>query len=98
MLRRVDGVPGVAGDDPALRRLLAERVEVLRLAGQQAQHGAVLEQLAQVALAHEAGEIAAEGDVVDAVGLQRLQRLRSEERRVGKECVSTCSSRWSPYH
>src|SRR3546814_12346818 len=27
---------------------------------------------------------------------QRL--LRSEERRVGKECVSTCRSRWSPYH
>src|SRR3546814_8310623 len=23
---------------------------------------------------------------------------RSEERRVGKECVSTCSSRWSPSH
>src|SRR3546814_14196156 len=23
---------------------------------------------------------------------------RSEERRVGKECVSTCSSRWSPYY
>src|SRR3546814_3562012 len=23
---------------------------------------------------------------------------RSEERRVGTECVSTCSSRWSPYH
>src|SRR3546814_17278431 len=23
---------------------------------------------------------------------------RSEERRVGKECVSTCSSRWGPYH
>src|SRR3546814_18209475 len=35
--------------------------------------------------------------------LQILGRLaspisRSEERRVGKECVSTCSSRWSPYH
>src|SRR3546814_965651 len=27
-----------------------------------------------------------------------LDRLRSEERRVGKECVSTCRSRWSPYH
>src|SRR3546814_11579565 len=31
-----------------------------------------------------------------------LERLaddcRSEERRVGKECVSTCRSRWSPYH
>src|SRR3546814_19643027 len=23
---------------------------------------------------------------------------RSEERRVGQECVSTCRSRWSPYH
>src|SRR3546814_14892961 len=26
-----------------------------------------------------------------------LRRARSEERRVGKECVSTCRSRWSPY-
>src|SRR3546814_13498677 len=25
-------------------------------------------------------------------------KVRSEERRVGKECVSTCRSRWSPYH
>src|SRR3546814_15821548 len=25
-------------------------------------------------------------------------RFRSEERRVGKECVSTCRSRWTPYH
>src|SRR3546814_19540765 len=24
--------------------------------------------------------------------------IRSEERRVGKECVSTCRSRWSPFH
>src|SRR3546814_6665766 len=24
--------------------------------------------------------------------------LRSDERRVGKECVSTCRSRWAPYH
>src|SRR3546814_11906559 len=28
----------------------------------------------------------------------RLQLGRSEERRVGKECVSPCRSRWSPYH
>src|SRR3546814_1876791 len=27
-----------------------------------------------------------------------LTVTRSEERRVGKECVSTCRSRWSPYH
>src|SRR3546814_16327670 len=31
--------------------------------------------------------------------LRRTYRgVRSEERRVGKECVSTCRSRWSPYH
>src|SRR3546814_1094401 len=28
----------------------------------------------------------------------RAKSLRSEERRVGNECVSTCRSRWSPYH
>src|SRR3546814_17304611 len=28
----------------------------------------------------------------------RRRWARSEERRVGKECVSTCRSRWSPYH
>src|SRR3546814_12193158 len=27
-----------------------------------------------------------------------LPRLRSDERLVGHECVSTCRSRWSPYH
>src|SRR3546814_10720864 len=27
-----------------------------------------------------------------------VESKRSEERRVGKECVSTCRSRWSPYH
>src|SRR3546814_9661377 len=30
--------------------------------------------------------------------VDRLDQNRSEERRVGKECVSTCRSRWSPYH
>src|SRR3546814_16843989 len=34
---------------------------------------------------------------VDAAGMN-VDGLRSEERRVGKECVSTCRSRWSPYH
>src|SRR3546814_16719745 len=37
-------------------------------------------------------EIAEIGDAVRRIG------RRSEERRVGKECVSTCRSRWSPYH
>src|SRR3546814_5582168 len=29
---------------------------------------------------------------------KKCRNIRSEERRVGKECVSTCRSRWSPYH
>src|SRR3546814_3861096 len=39
-------------------------------------------------------------DIADALarGLDRVELDRSEERRVGKECVSTCRSRWSPYH
>src|SRR3546814_10366647 len=39
---------------------------------------------------------------IPAQGKAALQpggiHIRSEERRVGKECVSTCRSRWSPYH
>src|SRR3546814_1780297 len=51
-------------------------------------------ELVQVGLAeqHRAGvpQVAADGRLVG--------RMRSEERRVGKECVSPCRSRWSPYH
>src|SRR3546814_17734039 len=40
--------------------------------------------------------------VMEQIGQQfillRRQLHRSEERRVGKECVSKCRSRWSPYH
>src|SRR3546814_20607377 len=32
------------------------------------------------------------------IGSARVYGHRSEESRVGKECVSTCRSRWSPYH
>src|SRR3546814_18632134 len=39
------------------------------------------------------------GDGRKVVDVARSQTgYRSEERRVGKECVSTCRSRWSPYH
>src|SRR3546814_3835165 len=40
-------------------------------------------------------------DQIENILAHRVQRRiaqRSEERRVGKECVSTCRSRWSPYH
>src|SRR3546814_3392194 len=43
--------------------------------------------------------------VYEEIAKKRNQKIlyivpwpRSEERRVGKECVSTCRSRWSPYH
>src|SRR3546814_13393955 len=37
-------------------------------------------------------------DHLPAVKRRELERVRPEERRVGKECVSTCRSRWSTYH
>src|SRR3546814_4449434 len=43
------------------------------------------------------GEVAAIKGV-RFLGGRKARILRSEERRVGKECVSTCRSRWSPYH
>src|SRR3546814_12968488 len=43
--------------------------------------------------------IGAAGSLVSALSSHFPVLLaRSEERRVGKECVSTCKSRWSPYH
>src|SRR3546814_17030069 len=38
------------------------------------------------------------GTVVNQLAQVDINGARSEERRVGKECVSTCRSRWSPYH
>src|SRR3546814_4462118 len=50
------------------------------------------------------GELDPVGDVADRPDRRHrrarpfVDLYRSEERRVGKECVSTCRSRWSPYH
>src|SRR3546814_17737758 len=38
------------------------------------------------------------GDLVPLGQILDRQGRRAEARRVGKECVSTCRSRWSPYH
>src|SRR3546814_15347561 len=35
---------------------------------------------------------------LDQLGRHKIVHPRSEERRVGNECVSTCRSRWSPYN
>src|SRR3546814_12927509 len=39
-----------------------------------------------------------QADGGDVAGIAAESLVRSEERRVGKECVSTCRSRWSPIH
>ena len=36
--------------------------------------------------------------VVAGEGTVKIEDVRSEERRVGKECLRLCRSRWSPYH
>src|SRR3546814_16944300 len=46
----------------------------------------------------DAGAEAQGRTLVAAQTLGDHPEQRSEERRVGKECVSTCRSRWSPYH
>src|SRR3546814_2402996 len=54
----------------------------------------------EIAVADHAANGEDEGAPVaelDAMARRRHQP-RSEERRVGKECVSTCRSRWPPYH
>src|SRR3546814_18940085 len=53
-----------------------------------------LAERAPAALAVEQAEQVA-GDVLEE---DSPRQLRSEERRVGQECVSPCRSRWSPYH
>src|SRR3546814_20477801 len=55
---------------------------------------------AQIGSVNTDGNVPAPDDVRTAVArdLKQVYQDRSEERRVGKECVSTCRSRWSPYH
>ena len=37
-------------------------------------------------------------DTKKLLEVRDLHKARSEERRVGKECLRLCRSRWSPYH
>src|SRR3546814_4925470 len=63
--------------------LIIMRVEGMILVGQRS----------IIPVGRRAGQV---DDEIDTCSFARAER--SEERRVGKECVSTCRSRWSPYH
>src|SRR3546814_12364790 len=69
-----------------LRRLLVDQHDAEAMAHQHVRDG-----LAEPAIADDDRRAARR-----VFGPGPVQR--SEERRVGKECVSTCRSRWSPYH
>src|SRR3546814_17260406 len=62
--------------------------------------GASVEKLHYLPEAHTDFLMAVIGEELGFIGVLVVVALfyRSEERRVGKECVSTCSARWSPYH
>src|SRR3546814_17192042 len=89
---------GAAGGDGDVFEVGA--VGAAQLAGDvQAQAGAVLgggEEGAEQLRHDGVGDAGAAIEDFDHRELAAL--FRSEERRVGKECVSTCRSRWSPYH
>ena len=44
------------------------------------------------------GKLIPRNVIAKYLGAEQFEHLRSEERRVGKECTSWCRSRWSPYH
>src|SRR3546814_15824249 len=76
-----------ANADTALRNRL------LAALGRQLRH---LRRVAAIEVDGAARLLAIKGLVYGGTCL--ASERRSEERRVGKECVSTCRSRWSPYH
>src|SRR3546814_17414624 len=89
----------VIGDRRRTARREAGVVEAIDVALADAVDGegvaAVVAAKARDAILTAAGVVAIEADArVEADDVAD----RSEERRVGKECVSTCRSRWSPYH
>src|SRR3546814_19792661 len=62
--------------------------------------GCQAEQLATFLRDHDCERLYLVGDIIDGWKLRKhwYWPQGSEERRVGKECVSTCRYRWSPQH
>src|SRR3546814_17477850 len=84
-------IPGVVGVAPALRGTGGEKA---------VEYGLERQRLERLGQQWQAGFVHRAADGVAAVGAEDHRRARaearSEERRVGKECVSTCRSRWAP--
>src|SRR3546814_16989642 len=77
-----------ADPEAAKAELEAEREDYREIAVRRVRLGLLLSEIGQ-----------ANGIQISAQEMNRLTaQARSEERRVGKECVSKCRSRWSPYH
>src|SRR3546814_3428417 len=97
-MRISDWSSDVCSSDLAAKQCVAR--DDLAAAGQR-MHARLRHQPAHLAGRHQIGALAGKADDFGikavAVGGVDLD-ASSEERRVGKECVSTCRSRWSPYH
>src|SRR3546814_15636923 len=89
-------------------RIERDQIDLARDIRQQRDHllgmfGLIVDALEQGVLDGQHALLAKPRDIALACRKQHVQRVllvdrRSEERRVGKGCVSTCRSRWSPYH
>src|SRR3546814_19439382 len=89
--RSFGAVRASAAADPIASRVFLERLNGIRLGATSAKRRDILVEEAS-ALAEQA-ELELKGPA-----LREVRETRAEERRVGQECVSTCRSRWSPYH
>src|SRR3546814_18401093 len=94
---RAEGPPAVAGQVHRVVLDIGDDVGADLQLGEHAGRG--IERMAAGAAAGDDGAGMAGRRQAVAQGVESCQALvRSEERRVGKEGVSTCRSRWSPYH
>src|SRR3546814_16625565 len=83
------------------------RIHIMRLTSDHKSNGLILATLIFAAQSAHAQSLPVEhvgerpASAVEKVEIEEsavVDGTRSEEGRVGKECVSTCRSRWSPYH
>src|SRR3546814_9362172 len=90
------------GDGLGVDQGLAVEAELLALAALRGQALGVV--AVEMHAVDDSDALGARGEDAEAEAgqyrepVRRMGRLRSEERRVGKECVGTCRSRWSLYH